>query len=221
MFPKNINILSWNYDFQIQRAASEYKQEHSHHGEGAYMKRSPLIEYYPPIGNHFPLSTPDYDLNEFRLVHLNGIAGFFHKEDIHHIENFFNNTDSIVSAMNSMIDSPEKFKHLLTFAFETQQGRTGIGRRIEVAKSAAMDTTTIVIIGYSFPFFNSEVDKTIFEVLKESGKLKTIYVQDPSMDVKKIYRQFNLDSSTVEIEAIKSTESFFIPPEFSPIYIFD
>lgn len=39
------------------------------------------------------------------------------------------------------------------------------------------DTEAVVVIGYSLPYFNREIDRTIFSKVPT---LKTIYIQDPN-----------------------------------------
>ena len=75
-------------------------------------------------------------------------------------------------------------------------------------------TTIVVVIGYSFPFFNREIDKQIFEKLNhpESG-IKKIYYQDSVLDGKQLIAQFGLRSS-IDIVHIKNTDNFHIPFEY-------
>lgn len=73
-------------------------------------------------------------------------------------------------------------------------------------------TTILVVIGYSFPFFNREVDKQIFNELN-NRVLKKIYFQDPVLNGKQLISQFGL-SDNLKIEHIERTENFHIPFEY-------
>ncbi len=76
-------------------------------------------------------------------------------------------------------------------------------------------TTILVVIGYSFPFFNREVDKKIINNIKKSGNLfKKIYYQDPIKDGQQLRSQFDIKAGHVEIVHIKDTTNFFVPFEY-------
>ncbi|MDP1726609.1 MAG: hypothetical protein Q8M15_07485 [Bacteroidota bacterium] len=215
IFPENIKILTWNYDFQLQLAATNFRKESlTVHKGGGYQHSPPLVDYYPPVGNIFPHTTQDYDAMKFNMVHLNGIAGFFKEGNNGHFDNAFLKHSEVKTLLNKIIEQPESFIHLLSFAWEKGTDEsTEIFRRVEFAKALASDTTILVVIGYSFPFFNRVVDKQIFDILKQSGKLKTIYFQDPYLDGTFLHNQFGLDPKQVIIKHTKKTETFYIPAE--------
>jgi len=69
----------------------------------------------------------------------------------------------------------------------------------------------LVIIGYSFPFFNREIDREIMGEINFE-KLKKIYFQDPFRDGEFLRGQFNIPDN-VEIKNIKEPDQFHIPFE--------
>lgn len=206
IFPENIKILTWNYDFQMQLAASHFREERFHNGSVS-VHSPPLIEYYPPVGKFFPHTTKDFSPHRFNMIHLNGIAGFFNRAGDDAFTNVFLNKEEVRETLSNFINKPDDFTHLLSFAWEKQNR---ISRRIEFAKALVKDVSTLIVIGYSFPFFNREIDKEILDALKETETLKTIYFQDPYLDGSFLYDQFDLDKQ-IQIKHIRSTDAFHIP----------
>ncbi|PSR03910.1 MAG: hypothetical protein BRD50_04955 [Bacteroidetes bacterium SW_11_45_7] len=62
----------------------------------------------------------------------------------------------------------------------------------------------LILIGYSFPFFNRKVDREIFNELKSSGVFKKIYFQDLNNSGEFLRSQFDL-SKDIKIEHINNT----------------
>ena len=82
---------------------------------------------------------------------------------------------------------------------------------MEAIGKTTADTESIVVIGYSFPYFNREIDRTIFAGIPN---LKTIYIQDPNPDaVEPSLRAVLQDGSNVKIEHQKDCTQFYLPRE--------
>lgn len=207
-FPESVNILSWNYDFQLQMAAEYFMQESfSINKTGAYTHSPPLINYHPPVGNISMQST-----DEISLVHLNGIAGAFltNNHGLSLSKNVFNNVDPDINSILSTLKSDEFDNgNLLWFAWEKHNISS---KSIEYAKKIASKTHVLVVIGYSFPFFNREIDQQIFQATKDSDKLSKIYFQDPYASGDFLKNQFGLKDQ-ITIKDIKSNGNYFIPLE--------
>ena len=62
----------------------------------------------------------------------------------------------------------------LSFAWENEGSNYSV---VQDSIEAVKDCEVLVVIGYSFPFFNREIDRQIF---KGMLKLKKIYIQDPA-----------------------------------------
>ncbi|WP_419213504.1 hypothetical protein ACNR9Q_04940 [Maribacter sp. X9] len=214
IFPSNIKILNWNYDFQVQIAAENFIKEEIYNISGATVHKPPLIEYYPSIGNEMIVNNNENNYEHAAMVHLNGIAGFYFEQKNKHILNYFTNrtlenTNQLIEGYTNNLD--EKYD-LLTFAWEKNEASNYLRKRLEIAKSIISESDILVVIGYSFPFFNREMDSEIFEALKSSEKFKKIYYQDPFRTGDFLKNQFQL-SNKIEIEHIKETENYFIPLE--------
>lgn len=212
IFPSNIKIVSWNYDFQIQLAAERFqdKLESIQRFPGVIKRTPSFIDYWPGVGwNGSPGA--HFGNKTCSLIHLNGLAGTFYNNEIELYDNAFLRRAEM--GKNSTMHYFREYgnSHFFTFAWNKEQLNYQ-NYSISLAQEMIEDTTIVVVIGYSFPFFNRDVDKRIFEKLKESGKLKKIYFQDPYLDGSFLKAQFNLDDS-IEIIHRKEVDSFYIPFE--------
>lgn len=202
-FPKNIKVLNWNYDFQLEIAADSVGQlEGVTHGNSSF--------FTPTWIGHFPnLDPTNTDYDKLSLVHLNGIAGFFGSID-HEESNIYNDLLSN-SDENLLKFIQTNNKHtMIHFVWEKSEYHSNL---LEKIKMIINDSTILVVIGYSFPFFNREVDKKIFHQLTENKKLKKIYFQNPTLDGQQLRSQFGIDSS-IDIIHVSQTENFHIPFEY-------
>ena len=218
-FPPNVGILSWNYDYQMQYALNKFQQEELISQGGINIKRPSYTDYFPGLG-------PE-QLHEtlYNIVHLNGIAGFYLDE-----------THQINSNLDLELNQPRDFSPIIkqiyikafkgdmlfTFAWEAWANNAADNitqQRMKHALKIAENTTILVIIGYSFPFFNRKVDNEIFNKFLESGKLKKIYFQDPYKEGKFLKSQFNIPQymngvvSPIPIEHIPNASNYYIPYE--------
>ena len=71
----------------------------------------------------------------------------------------------------------------------------------------------VVVIGYSFPFFNRQVDRLLFNNM---DYLRKIYIQDPNsgrikQSLLSVLPNYMIDN--VAIESVTDTSQFFLPPE--------
>jgi len=215
VFPTNIKIINWNYDFQIQLAGEIFRNETYHHGGNASVHTPPLITYYPGVGDELKINFHISDSKNISMVHLNGIAGFYYHNEESIIYNDF--IDGNLKDMNYLIekftnDSNNK-EYLITFAWEEgTEADNFLRMRMDIATSIVAKTDVLIIVGYSFPFFNRKIDKQIFEALKTSGKLKKIIYQDPYKSGDFLRKQFGI-SEDIEIINSKVTNNYYLPDE--------
>lgn len=214
IFPTNIKILNWNYDFQMQLAGEVFRHEKFHYGNGT-VHSPPLIDYYPSLGFEMNVNYHSVDANNISMVHLNGIAGFYYCEQTTCIlNNFLNQKPKDINELIEKVTNESERKHnLLTFAWErdTEAARL-LHRRLERAKAIIADSDILIIIGYSFPFFNRAIDKQLFEALTTSGKLKKIIYQDPYKTGEFLKKQFQL-SDDIEILHTTDKDNYYVPNE--------
>lgn len=214
IFPTNIKILNWNYDFQMQLAGEVFRREEFHYG-GAWVHSPPLIGYYPSLGIEMNVNYNQLDLRDVSMVHLNGIAGFYFYEQTGAIlNNFLNQKPKDINELIEKIRTDSEHKHnLLTFAWEKEtEAAYYMRKRLPLAKAIIADTDILVVIGYSFPFFNRDIDKEIFEALKASPKFKKILFQDPFKTGDFLRNQFSL-SDDIEIKHITEKDNYYVPIE--------
>ena len=211
IFPTNIKILNWNYDFQFQIAAEEFQQESLTYINTVTKHSPPLIPYYPTLGREFNINQDSNNLY-LSLVHLNGIAGFYYSQDTSFVLSYFMN-----SSLASLDDVFQKYttdRHLkatlLTFAFDAQDHmNTSIRNRFDYADTMIRETDYVVIIGYSFPNDNIEIDEKLFKTL-HSPSLKEIFYQDPYSNGGFLRDLFEINEK-VKITHIEDVSEFYIP----------
>jgi hypothetical protein len=204
--------LNWNYDFQIQLAGEVFvKETFTFDKSGATVHSPSLVNYYPTLGHEMHVNNHSRNLMDISMVHLNGIANLFYEMPTTYIQS--TTTSDINEIINREIYEREKKHTLMTFAWENETMDSNLLRkRMEIATTIIKDTDILIIVGYSFPFFNREVDKQIFEAIKISGKLKKIIYQDPYKTGEFLRKQFNL-SEDIEIVHVAETDNYFVPNE--------
>lgn len=195
--PKDISIISWNYDSQFEIVYRYYSVNGS------------LPIYEKNVDGDFPPLK-----NCGKIFKVNGSANF----------GDFNMVDSIIRDVDikPIIQLIEYYGHLnadtsrmgfqfnshLSFAWEISEKQNQL---MEIIKQTTVDTESIVVIGYSFPYFNREIDRAIFAGMPN---LETIYIQDPNPDaVEPSLRAVLPESSKVKIEHQKDCTQFFLPRE--------
>lgn len=196
--PKEICVISWNYDSQFEIAYRNYS-----------IKRQ-----LPVFDKNFKLEFPNKEII-YKLFKVNGSATF---EDYNSVNLLMNNKDNddinvklIMMYSNLFCDTTElgfQFNSHLSFAWEVSNNQKLL---FDCLKSETIDTEAVVVIGYSFPFFNREVDRIIFSNMP---KLKTIYIQDLNPEaVEYSLRAVLSEECNIKIECIKDCTQFYMPRE--------
>jgi len=238
MFPEQVKILNWNYDYLFEIASAYYKQEEFSESNGSTHHSPAFVNYFPNYGYEFNLTHSEYVKETFSLVHLNGIAGFYVEKnekgnkvfksifnDASKTNKEFSEIDLIMAFHNYLLSN----SHLITFAWEKDsETKNYLVNNYKIAEQIVKDTSILVVIGYSFPFYNREVDNMVFRTIKPS--LKKIYFQDPSIDgefLRKRYgmskelsedeielkTKYGIKTRIVDVEHISYTDQFYVPIE--------
>ncbi len=76
------------------------------------------------------------------------------------------------------------------------------------------DAITLVVIGYTFPYFNRATDRKVFSMM---GSLRNIIIQDPNAEsivqnVQSVFPDYN-SMKGINIQPETHTNSFIIPRE--------
>ena len=199
--PEGINFLSWNYDAQFELAFQDFFQP------------SKLDSIQSRIRT-FPSKRRSYNANgDERLIHLNGIAGFYERSRTEITHNFalgdlnlsYNKLiENTVDLINNLHKKQYYLDKLFYFAWEKDEyyPQEGIKKAIKIMSK----TDIVVVIGYSFPFFNRSIDKKLFEVLKSNSK---VYYQDLKPDSNFLINTYDVKN----VKSIENCNQFFLPPE--------
>ena len=219
--PANINILSWNYDFQFELSLTTF-----------FLTRK--IEELESRCKLIPNGQGNFDiLEEFSLIKLNGAAGglivdqkSFSRKNFLSIlpeggseevpDEIFQKRikiyEEVIKNYNSTIKD-ENVTSSVMFAWEKNE--LSDSTRLYASKKI-QDTSILTVIGYSFPTFNREIDK---EILKSMPQLEKIIIQGPIEDIDSIkFRIISLLDPAmreVTIEKFPAIDEFFIPFEFN------
>lgn len=209
--PKNVKILSWNYDFQFEKAYSEYCLQ----PELSNIQKT--LRVFDALFNY------EYE-GGFGIFKLNGTTSFTEIGFPNRYWNVVENVDliephnlvyQILEVMDLIRFNRHKYYSNVSFAWEADWTKP-VDQFLNMVESAVSETEILVIIGYSFPFFNRSTDRRMLK----SEKLKKVYIQDihPG-NIQSALRSVLPEDVTPEIELLKvSTDSkiksqFFLPPE--------
>ena len=198
MLPKDISIVSWNYDSQIENAYRAYNPD------------GKLTLFEKNIQGEWP-QQPNHGV----IIKINGSATFEDKSTIQHIKDDEKNMPATLQVIEFYHDSQVDtsgigldFKTHLSFAWEDSPNNEKIQSTLTQTTN---DTEIVVVIGYSFPFFNRVIDRAIFSGMPN---LKKVYVQDinPDAVIQAIHAVLPSDRK-VNIEPIRNCGQFYLPVE--------
>lgn len=105
------------------------------------------------------------------------------------------------------------YRSLLNFAWENKDKFQYLNSSKYPSARTLSDTEYLIVIGYSFPFFNRHFDRTF---LKKMTKLKKIYVQSEPNHVDSLIskiQSFDVFPESVKYIPVKDTTQFYLPPE--------
>lgn len=206
--PNDVSILSWNYDCQFEIA------------HAAYSKRKSLNAIWDDLNISGKTTKSSNDNNiPFSITKLNGTALMYEENHFNSkfFDAFFNRQGmseiSYISTayINSL--TSENVKNALSFAWEGSENEFENKFLLKV-----FDTEILVIIGYSFPYFNREVDR---KIIRNMTNLKKVYIQDPFCeDVRESFEAVlseeqlgKVENGQIKIVLKKNTKQFVIPNE--------
>lgn len=213
--PKNVKILTWNYDSQLELSATKF------------FKSKDTLE----VRGHLPLypklngqSHPPSFYDGFLIHKINGSADLLMTVD----DKIQPGLSVTKQTSNSKFQVDQQLLEYLK-VYEGQGKRTYLTYAWESelaldfyrneALESIQTTDILVVVGYSFPTFNRAVDKQILKVMSTS--LSKIYIQAPSPNDKSILtrvRALMPDDMNVEIQSITEVDEFFLPFEFDGEY---
>lgn len=200
-FPANLKFLSWNYDLQMEIA-------HAHLTES----RQGYLNF-----DLFNMTRRDLDKNKFCSIKLNGSCNY--KDDF---RSFYPIVPNILISECSEDDLDFSLQYAYSQIKNNHRHYRGaininfawysdgdINKTVE----AYNETEVLIVIGYSFPFFNREIDR---KIIRAMTNLKKIYIQDLYPEnIKSRFLSILPDWQKKEIEIIPVNDitEFFLPPE--------
>ena len=200
-FPRQIKFLSWNYDLQMEAAF-----------EAIFARGD--CDYAFDMFNSENSEITELLKDEFTSVKLNGSSYWRYEGNlVPIIRNPFSSTfarDDLDDAMlyvyrNYMSNMPLRSKKL-------RLGFSWVRPTPNKITEAYDRTQILIVIGYSFPFFNREIDRTI---IRGMTKIEKIYIQDPNAeDVKQSFLSILPEKRELPIFTLTAkSKQFFLPPE--------
>ncbi len=208
-FPSNINVLTWNYDIQMELALMDYIEPHT--------------KIFPINKIKSSAVSQNSSLSSLLPIHLNGLCRYRpdkneKKSDISGIYGLDSFESYLESSRAFLKFSFKKgvYKDSSDIRFAFEENEISKNENYQKAIEAAKGTNILVVIGYSFPIFNNGIDRGLLESMEHS--LEKIYFQDPYLDGKFLPDTFKMsDKFKKEISEriihIKNTREFFIPRE--------
>lgn len=172
-FPENIRILSWNYDLQFEKSFSEYSDDDQ------------VIQNQIHLNVISKFSNFVSNINRFTIFKLNGSSTMIGNDEQHKsLHNSFSNTltreflEKVIRNYDLVKSEDSQYKSGLSFAWENHSDSKE-NSVLNLAKNATFDTSVLIVIGYSFPYFNREIDKSFLSNMKN---LKKVYFQSPDAE---------------------------------------
>lgn len=195
--PNNINIISWNYDSQFEIAYQEYGID----------KQLPIMS-----------KATGTEIANPKIFKVNGTATFEGLSDIVSLRTEMPPLEAetrlsvkgvlfLLDLYKKVYENTEKRNTRLSFAFDDSIDDT-MFRKIN---DIIYRTEALVIIGYTFPFFNREIDRKILHFLQPRAK---VYIQDKTPErIRQNFMAVKGSMHNIQIELKEDTEQFFLPPE--------
>ncbi|MBI9038283.1 MAG: hypothetical protein JEY97_09140 [Bacteroidales bacterium] len=194
----NINFVTWNYDLQLEYAFKLFTNNIDWDDLSNYL----MFEFKGAY--------------ELKICHLNGYHGYYKTSESSKETDFLDRTESknindILNKIGFINESNNKgsidISGHINYAWEKSDLTL---KTREEAKRIFKQTDILIIIGYSFPNFNKEIDKSLFKELE--GRKTEIYYQDPNATDEFISELFNTISA--KIHPKKEINQFFLPYSF-------
>jgi hypothetical protein len=207
----DVQVVSWNYDMQLEMSLREYTKNNDIDSAQTLMNAQT---------NHLShLGMPDAN-QKFTVYKLNGCANdcFYLGRDVRDVKQQTLTQDlhkdeliwNIVLAYSKFFEDGNRVVPSICFAWEApiEDSYYQISFVNEVSYRIK-GAQVLVVIGYSFPFFNREVDRAIFQ----NNMFTDVYIQDinPEPVVESMRSVGIRYSNLYTLPTMK--DKFFLPPQ--------
>lgn len=186
--PEQLRILTWNYDTQLEKAFYGFCDNHD-----MVIKDVAFNKHIYRINGRCGTHPPGYIGNSFRAI-LNSTNKPAWEAGINLYKEYMAEPSSPAPEINFAWEDPTHNK----------LNNVGVNLLSEV--------TDLIVIGYSFPYFNREIDDIIF---KKFDNLFRVYLQFSDgvhATIKERIKKLLLEE--VNIIQVDGTDLFFIPDDF-------
>lgn len=217
---EDITILTWNYDSQFEIAYlgylsnGKYEEKINFPSDLGIDIHSTVSDFVKPASNQ--------DDGERQIFKLNGSAAFHTEYSMAHyyLQHHGQLDDSMIRSILKIYAVPyykngEAKQSMLNFSWDKEdEYESKINYKAKIEK-AISDAESLVVIGYTFPFFNRETDTLLFSKMRA---LEHIYIQDPCAgeikeSVINVLQRINSDFPKDRIIPKTNVGQFFLPPE--------
>ena len=187
--PKHLRILSWNYDTQLEKAFYGFCEDKDITTDGVTFNK-----HVYRINGHCGTAPSGYVSEAFSATLNTAIIPAW---------------EAGIKLYNEHIAKSSSPEPKINFAWEDLTHT----KLKKVGSELLSDITSIVVIGYSFPYFNREIDN---HILEQCSNVSRIYLQCPEGTHASIEERINKNLLPHDIEIIRvtNTDLFFIPDDF-------
>jgi len=198
--PSNFNFISWNYDFQFEKSFMNF----------ANCNLSRAMDSLNVFGtDHITFTrTEGYS----QVIKLNGSAGFIRNKSFGEIVDFSNHKldKATFDIFKTVLTSRrQELNNGMRFSWEDSKNSIAA---INLAKAKIEKSEVIVVIGYSFPYFNRKTDREIFSKIIHRPEVK-VYLQCAKYDIDSVLNRFAGILPNHVIQPYSETDQFLIPNE--------
>lgn len=185
--PQHLRILTWNYDTQLEKAFYGFCQD-----DDLVLKGITFNDKIYRVNGYCGTHPPGHAGACFRAVWKANINEAW---------------EAGISLYNEYFSDPSAPEPDIKFAWED-----ATHNRLKNTFKNLPKVLTIVVIGYSFPYFNRQIDDLIF---KQFYSVDRVYLQFPEgKHAAAEERVKNLLPPDTEIVRVMSTDLFYVPDEF-------
>lgn len=208
-FPKHLRVLTWNYDYQFEKAYSEFS------GDPRFEACQSCLNICSKNSG-----TDNFSSDDFGIVKLNGTAYLGIDSQLRKPFRFISSVNEKYSMelfetllkqyakLHIIGKTKTKLEPSLSFSWEDHPGES---QALKNAIEATSATEYLVVIGYSFPLFNREIDRKIIGLMQG---LKKVYFQAPDADsIKERFLAIRNDIKAESLLSIKDVHQFAFPNE--------
>lgn len=198
-----MRILNWNYDVQLLISLRKFLPNKKTNNYSQLKWYTNLLDAKKDAYDGANRPVP-------QIVMLNGIANFEDGIDITKYNSFSDDLllEILLRYSHGIKVGFKQPQTSLSFAWDSFE--TGFGSTKKILHSMVHDAEYVVVVGYSFPKCNREIDRLAFA---QMPYLKKVYIQDPNSGaVKESISSLlsSMDGPSSSVELIEKDSSHFI-----------